>query len=165
MLQPTRPYPLPHPTLGRRTHTQRATGSVYMQDTYISYVTDTANNSAKPSKSFSQQGQLPDPRELLDGKRPCRLPDGHAADSPRCAGRNDHERLYGFQQPHRPAQPCLYGTQPQYGRPGSYYGAPAPGANETWLDLAFHKIKKEMVRPTNNLVEKDLHLTKKSAIH
>lgn len=118
---------IPIPVKGKEQITRRLEeGRIRKGDglVYLYQLCDGQQRTIRQSpESLSRQGQLPDPRELLDGKRPCRLPDGHAADSPRCAGRNDHERLYGFQQPHRPAQPCLYGTQPQYGRPGNHHRA------------------------------------------
>lgn len=122
---------IPIPVKGKEQITRRleegrirkGDGLVYMQDTYISYVTDNSEQFGKALKVFLDKDNYPILVNCSMGKDRAGFLTAMLLTALDVPEENDHERLYGFQQPHRPAQPCLYGTQPQYGRPGNHHRA------------------------------------------
>ena len=157
---------IPIPVKGKEQITRRleegrirkGDGLVYMQDTYISYVTDNSEQFGKALKVFLDKDNYPILVNCSMGKDRAGFLTAMlltALDVPEetimkdYMASNNHIDLcslaYMARNLNTDAQETI---------------TVLLGANETWLDLAFHKIKKEY-GSTDKYLSKGLHLTEK----
>ena len=157
---------IPIPVKGKEQITRRleegrirkGDGLVYMQDTYISYVTDNSEQFGKALKVFLDKDNYPILVNCSMGKDRAGFLTAMlliALDVPEETIMKD----YMASNNHIDLRSLAYMAR-NLNTDAQETITVLLGANETWLDLAFHKIKKEY-GSTDKYLSKGLHLTEK----